>query len=153
MASKYSFQEYDAQKMARAIGRDLELSTKQAIEISKYLKHRKTSQAKNMLERTIELKFAIPYTRYTNGVGHRAGKMASGAYPVKASKQILKLIKSAESNAQSKGLGKNLEIIHMNANKAVRQAHHGRSGGRAFKRTHVEIVVAEAVTKKTEEKK
>jgi len=144
--TEYAFQGFDKERMSRALGRDLAISTKQAIEICNYLRHRKTGQAKMFLDGAIEKTHAIPFKRFTNGLGHKPGKMAAGRYPVKSSRAFLKLIESVEANAQTKGFNTgDLEIIHLCAHKAARPVHHGRHQGREFKRTHVELVVTEVV--------
>ncbi len=148
----YAFQTFDKELMARANGRDMAISTKVAIEICNYLRKRKLVQAKMLLQGVVEKKQAIPYKRFTDGVGHRSGKLASGRYPIKASRAILKLLESAEANAQTKGLNTaDLEIVHMCANKAHSPVHYGRHSGREFKRTHVEVVLQET-TKKEDSK-
>jgi large subunit ribosomal protein L22 len=140
----------------RALGRDLAISSKQAIEICNYLRHRKVAQAKMLLEQVMEQKQALPFKRFTDGLGHKPGKMASGRYPMKASKAFIGLLESVEANAQTKGLNTNeLEIIHLCAHRAHSPVHYGRNQGREFKRTHVEIVVQETAGKgkKNEQKK
>ncbi|MBW2968450.1 50S ribosomal protein L22 [Candidatus Woesearchaeota archaeon] len=151
---KYAFQGYNPETMARAAGRDIAISTKQAIEISNYLRHKKLILAKQLMEAVTEKKHAVPFKRFTNGVGHRRGKIASGRYPVKAAKAILKLLESAETNAQGKGLNtKDLEVFHICAHRAHAPVHYGRHGGREFKRSHVEIVLKETEAKSKKEKK
>lgn len=143
---KYAFQKFNKELMSRAVGRDLGISSKQSIEICKYLRHRKLQQAKKTLERVIKKEQAIPFTRFTNGLGHRPGKMSSGRYPFKASTAILKLLESVEANAQTKGLNTGeLEIVHLSAQRAAMPMHSGRHHGTQFKRTHIEIVVQETV--------
>ena len=129
--------------MAKAYGKGLGISTKVSIEIANYLRGRTTTKAKWILERVLEKKQAIPFKRFTDGVGHRVGNMASGRYPQKASAEFLKLIKQAEANAQAKGLSEDLVINHLAAHKASSQFRQGRQRRRKFKRTHVEIVVME----------
>ena len=145
---KYAFKAYNKELMARAVGRDVAISVKQAIEISNYLRNRKLAQAKMLLEKVIEKKQAVPFKRFTNALGHRPGKMTSGRYPVKASQEFLNLLEAAESNAQIKGLNTSeLQIIHLCAHKAHSPVHYGRHSGREFKRTHIELVLQETVTK------
>ncbi|MBI5880864.1 50S ribosomal protein L22 [archaeon] len=110
---KYAFQGLNKELIARAVARDVEASTKQSIEICNYLRHRKLAQAKATLERVILKEQAIPFKRFMNALGHKPG-MASGRYPIKASKIFLKLLESVEANAQTKGLNtSNLEIVHI----------------------------------------
>lgn len=151
---KYAFQGYDAQSMARVAGRDLAVSTKQAIEICNFIRHKKLLLAKKLMEGVKEKKTAVPYKRFTDGVGHRRGKMASGRYPVKAATAILRLLESAETNAQTKGLNtKDLEIFHICTHKAHSPVHYGRHGGREFKRSHIEIVLKETEAKPEKQNK
>src|SRR3989338_2021572 len=139
--------------MARAVGRDLSISKKQSVEICKWIRYKSTSRAKRILEDAIKMERAIPYTRFNWNVGHRPG-MGTGRYQIKASTEILALIKSAEANAQLKGLNTgNLHIVHINAQKAPTPHHYGRQRGTKMKRTHIEIVLQERAEKKNEEKK
>ncbi|MFH1506421.1 MAG: 50S ribosomal protein L22 [archaeon] len=138
----YSFQGLK-ENMARAVARDIPISRKVGIEISNHLRGRSTERAKIILENVIALKEAIPYKRFTNGVGHRKGNMASGRYPIKAATEFLKLIKMAETNAQDKGLALDLNIIHLSTQKAAQQFHYGRQRRRLVKKAHVELVVQE----------
>lgn len=142
-SAKYSFQGL-TESMAKAMKRDAELSFKVAIEISSFLKGKTTSNAKTILERVLLMKQPIPYKRFKGGVGHRKGAGISvGRYPQKGAAIFMELIKSAEANAQAKGLSTELKIIHLAAQKSSGAFHSGRSGRRKFKRSHLEIVVQE----------
>ena len=46
-----------------------------------------------ILEKVIEGKQAVPYTRFVANIPHRKGKIRTGRYPLKASKEILNLVK------------------------------------------------------------
>ncbi|HII72272.1 TPA: 50S ribosomal protein L22 [Candidatus Woesearchaeota archaeon] len=145
---KYAFKDFEKDLMARASGRDLDISTKQAIEICSFLRNKKLQRAKQILKNVMEKKEAIPFKRFTDGLGHKRGNIAAGRFPFKASSRMLKLLESVEANAQSKGLNtSDLEIIHICANIAHRPMHHGRQSRRLFKRTHVEVVVKETAKK------
>ena len=153
----YSMQEMK-ENMAKAYGKSLGISTKTSIEIANHLRGRTTTKAKWILEQVLQKKQAIPFKRFTDGVGHRPGGIGAGRYPQKASEEFLKLVKQAEANAQAKGLSENLIIVHLSANKASSQFRQGRQRRRKFKRCHLEIVVQEMdapkkkAEKKTEEK-
>ena len=68
--------------MAKAISKDLGISTKVSIEISNFLRGKKTQEAKSILERVLKKKQAIPFKRFTDGVGHRKGaNIAAGRFP------------------------------------------------------------------------
>lgn len=141
---KYAFQGYDKEKMARVVGRDLSMSTKDSIEICSFIRGKKLIRAKELLENVAKEKIPVPYKRFTEGAGHRKGRMASGRYPFKASTEILMLLDSLEANAQQKGLNASALVIkHACAHMASRPPRYGRIRGRRAKRTHVELVAAE----------
>ncbi|MBI4738231.1 50S ribosomal protein L22 [Candidatus Woesearchaeota archaeon] len=143
--AKYAFQGYNQGMMARAIGRDLDVSPKQAIEICNRLRRKSLTRAKQILQDAITMRKPIEFTRFTNGLGHKPGHMAAGRYPIKASQTILALLESAEVNAQSKGLNtSNLAIIHLCAHRANEPFHPGRQRRSQMKRAHIEVVMQEA---------
>ncbi|MCF7871812.1 50S ribosomal protein L22 [Candidatus Woesearchaeota archaeon] len=153
MDNKYAYKELK-ENMARALVKDASISTKTSIEMAKFLKGKTTEKAKTILNRVLEKKTAIPFTRFTNGLGHRAGSgIGTGRFPQKATEEFLDLIKSVEANAQAKGLSTNLKIIHLLANKASNQFHYGRQRRRKYKRTHLELVVEEQEETKQDNKK
>lgn len=150
---KYAFGKFNKELMARASARDAPVSTKTAIEMCNFLRKRKLSQAKVLMQEVQDMKRAVPFKRFTDGVGHRAGKLASGRFPQKGSRIMLNLLESVEANAQLKGLNTNeLSIIHICAHKAHTPVHYGRNSGRSYKRTHIEIVVQETPSKKEKTK-
>ena len=129
---------------AKVIGRDLSISTKQAVEISKFIKGKTIKRSKELLSKVIEGKLVVPFTRFNRDTGHKKGKIGPGRYPKKASSIIVKLLNSLEANAQNKGLDTNsIYIKKMIANKASEPWHFGRIRGRKMKRTHIEIVAEE----------
>lgn len=134
---------------AKANGISLSISTKQAIEICSFIRNRNLQEAKKLLNEVILLKKSIPFTRFNADLGHKK-KIGPARYPVKAAKQINKLLDSVEANAQFKGLGKNLIIKHIKADFASRPFHFGRQRRRKMKRTNIEIVVEEKVEQKKE---
>lgn len=151
MPHNYSFHGYEKEKMARVIGKDLPISTKQCIEICSFIKGRNLQKAKEMLEEVLKMKRAVPFSRFTEGAGHKKGRMAGGKYPLKASAQIIELLNSLEANAMQKGLNTSLLAIrHACANRASKTPRYGRRRGITAKRTHVEFVAAEADEAKKE---
>lgn len=136
--------------MARALGVDLPISTKVSIEICNKIRNMKLERAITDLEKVTEKKMPIKFTRFNGDTGHKPG-IGPGKYPIKACKEIIKMLKSVQSNAGSKGLDVNsLFIKHVCAQKASKTLHYGRRYGREMKRTHIEVVVAERVEKKKE---
>ncbi len=146
MAS-YKYSTKIGEKEAAAVGIALPISTKQAIEICSFIRGKKLERAKVMLSNVIDEKIAVPFKRFTDGVGHRKGKIASGRYPKKACSLILNLMNSAQANAQFKGLSSvDLMVRHISAQKSSNTPKYGRR--RAFtKRTSIEIVLSEAEKK------
>ncbi|MEK6853093.1 MAG: 50S ribosomal protein L22 [Nanoarchaeota archaeon] len=136
--------------IARAL--NLPVSTKQCVEICRSLRFKDISYAKKFVEEVSLLKRAVPYKRSVMNIAHKAG-MSAGRYPQKAAKEILRLLKSVEANAQAKGLDvSNLKITKILANRASIPLTGGRHGG-ATKRTHVEVEVREKFAKKKAEAK
>ncbi|PIN80783.1 50S ribosomal protein L22 [Candidatus Woesearchaeota archaeon CG10_big_fil_rev_8_21_14_0_10_30_7] len=142
--SKKNYSTKPGENSAKALGTNLTISPKQSIEVCSFIRNRKLQVAKKMLEEVLTKTIAVPFTRYNKGLGHRKGNMASGKYPLKTCSQILKLLNSAESNAQNKGLNSNnLVITHINAHRGTRIQRHKRVGSTTAKLTHVEIVLEE----------
>jgi large subunit ribosomal protein L22 len=108
-------------------------------------------KAIELLESVIEEKAWIPYRRHKKKRGHHSGmkKWMAGGHPVKASEHILKILKNAEGNADSKGLDiDRLRILHAAAHRGrTYKAYIERAFGRStpyFENTsHVEIVLEE----------
>ncbi len=142
------------ENQAKALARDASVSFKSAIEACNFLRGRTTKQALSLLEKVLDKKIAIPFKRFTDGVGHRRGNgIAAGRYPQKLSDVLIKLIKNAEANASIKALNENLKIVHLSAQKASVPMHYGRHPRREMKRSHIELIVEEIEEKKKEPKK
>lgn len=131
----------------------LSISTKQSVEIASFLRNKKVSQAKSLLNEVISMKRAVPFKRYNRDLGHKPG-MAAGRYPIKASQEFLNLLNTLEANAEFKGLdSKNLIISTIKANKGTQQYKPGRHRGRTMKRTHITIIAKEIEEQKDDRKK
>jgi large subunit ribosomal protein L22 len=126
--------------------KNLEISTKKSIEVANFIRARKIKDAKEMLQRVIEMKQAVPYKRHNKDVPHRRGIMA-GRYPIKTCKVILKLLNNLEANAENKGLSSNLIISEIIVNQGNKQMHFGRHSRRKMKRTHIKIIAKEIENK------
>ena len=147
----YSITELDTEKAVKASGRELRISPKHAREVCKTIKGMHLDKAKRYLEQVTAKKQPLPFRRFVKKLGHRHGmqKAMVGKYPVKAAAQILKVLESAEGNAEFKGLDvERLRIIHASAYPGMKIK---RSIPRAFGRstpknktlTHIEIVLEE----------
>jgi large subunit ribosomal protein L22 len=147
----YSVIGLDPDKTAIASGRNMRCSPKDSREICKVIRGMMLDKAIETLEGVVELKVWIPYKRHRGERGHHPGvkKWDAGGHPVLASKNILKVLKNAESNADNKGLDiDRLKIVHAAANhgriykKFIERAF-GKSNAYYETTTHVEIVLEE----------
>jgi len=131
------------------------VSTKYAVAICKFIKGKRIGDAIRNLEEVMVKKKHIPMIG-EYGHKHGVGKIASGAgkYPVNASKQFIVLLKSLSGNANANDMDEPI-ISECIANKAVRPM--GRFGRWERKRTHIKLIAREKKVgnknKKVEEKK
>ena len=151
----YSFieQKYDADRLAKASGRDLRIKPKPAREVCAVIKGMKLEQAKRYLEKVIQLKQSVPFRRHKKKQAHRKDlkqyKWYAGRYPQKTAARIYELLTSVESNAEYKGLDtEQCRIIHAATHqgriiKRYIERAHGRSSPKFGHLSHVEIVVYE----------
>ena len=125
-------------------GRSLPISLKDSVAIGKFIKGKKIEIAIKDLEQVILKKKAVPMT---GEMAHKKGKgMMTGKYPVKASENFIKLLKSLSANGINHSM--NLETAKIKEtipNKSPEQVH--RFGGTKFKRTHVRIIAMEGKSK------
>jgi len=150
---KYAFTKYDPATMARAANRDVGISFKKSVMIAQKLRGMMSDKALAYLGRVQAQKEAVPFTRFRNGAGHKPGAMAAGKYPVKAAAEFAALLEQAVANAENKGLGTPLRIVHIVANEAARPLRAGRKRSQATKRTHLELVLVETDESKKREKR
>ena len=147
----YSFTKFEADEIAKASGRDLRISPKAAREICKTISQMKLDDAKRFLQDVINKKRAVPYRRHKKEVSHKAGidGWYAGRYPVKAAKEILRVLDSLEANAETKNLDiERLKIVHAAAQRArVIKRYIPRAMGRSSpsfdQLCHVEFAVEE----------
>lgn len=153
MSRNYTYQNWKPETMARVYGRDIPISTKQSVEICKFIKGKSIERAKKELHDVLSHKMAVPFTRFNWNIGHKPG-IGPGAYPENASAAILTLLESVEANAVNKNLDAgSLVIVHAAAQFASRPWRYGRQMRRKAKRSHVEIVVAVSAKQEKAEKK
>ncbi len=150
----YSVKFRDETLIAKASARDVPISYRKMVDLVALLRGKKLSEAREILQRVIEKKEAVPIRRYHGKQAHRRGLADKagwpvGRYPVKAAKYLLKLLDNVENNAIDKGLDVDrLKIIHMAVHKAITLKRYmprafGRSTPRFKHYSHVEIVVKE----------
>ncbi len=149
---KYSFKGFKPETMARCVGKDLSISSKHAIEICRFIRHKNLQKAKTLLDKVIKKEMALKFTRFNKGVGHKPG-IGPGRFPVKACAEINKLLENVENNAVFKGLDANsLRLKHISCQRASRPLKFGRRTRGESKRSHIEIVVEE-ISESKEKKK
>ena len=142
------------EKTAKASGRELKVSHKAAREVCRTIKGMMLTDAKQYLRDVIAKKKSIPYRRYNKKLPHRHGLVNSfsGRYPLKASRDTLNILQSAQANAENKGLDVDrLRIIHAAAYQGVKLKRYkpraqGRSSPKFDITTHIEIVLDEKPT-------
>lgn len=140
MTTKYSTVS-DPATTARAYGKDLPVSPKSGRNVAKAIKGMPVSRAKTFLEEVAELKTPVPFTVRKRKIAHRRGDgFGPGKYPRKVAQHFLKVLESAEANAEYKGLDtETLVITHASAYQGqVFKSYIPRAYGRAtphFERT------------------
>uniref|UniRef100_A0A7C4W3S3 Large ribosomal subunit protein uL22 n=1 Tax=Geoglobus ahangari TaxID=113653 RepID=A0A7C4W3S3_9EURY len=137
----YAYKPKDEVNSAKAMGYEMEISFKHAVEICRAIKGMKIDEAIKYLEEVVEMKRAIPFRKHKKKVPHRRGleKWYAGRYPTKATKHIIKVLKNLKANAEYKGLEvEKLVITHAQAKKGrVLKRFIPRAFGRATPRNKV----------------
>lgn len=132
--------------VARALGKERRISPKQAMEVCRAIRGMSLDEAKEYLEAVQQKKRAVPILRHRKKVAHR-GPKGSGQYPVKAAREILKVLKNAEANAIYKGLDvEKLKVVHASAYKGTSipgfiPRAFGRSSPAISPLTNIEIIL------------
>lgn len=133
MTTKYSTYS-DPATTARAYGKDLDVSPKSGRNVCKAIKGMPVGRAKQFLQDVADLKTPVPFLVRKRKIAHRRGEgFGPGKYPVKVCQQFLKVLESAEANAEYKGLDtETLVITHASAYQGtVQKAYTPRAQGRA----------------------
>jgi large subunit ribosomal protein L22 len=144
-------EELDPEKTVKASGRELRVSHKSAREVCQTIKGMMLTQAKQYLTDVVAKKKPVPFRRFRKKSGHRHGleKAFAGKYPVKAAMRILKVLESAEANAENKGLDtERMRVIHASASQGMKvKRYMPRAQGRTTPHfdtlVHVEIALEE----------
>lgn len=130
-----------------AYGKEVRVSPKNAMEVCRAIRGMRLEAAKDYLAAVQSKEKAVPILRHRKKVAHRGGAKGSGQYPVKAAREILKVLKNAEANATYKGLDlEKLKVVHASAYKGasipgfVPRAF-GRSSPSVTPLTNVEIIL------------
>ena len=146
---KYRYsKQTDPDRSAKASARDIDISPKAAREICKAIKGMTIHKSIEFLENVIEKKQAVPYRRHKRNVGHKSSLVGfpAGRYPVKAAKEILKVVKNLENNAENNQLQIDKCVItHAVSLQGTRQMGifhraHGSSSPKIRQFVHVELI-------------
>lgn len=137
---------------AKALGREMRISPKQAVEVCRAIRGMGLEDAKKYLEAVVEKRVPVPFKRHRKKIGHRRGIKGwdSGRFPTKVAKAVLEVLKNAEANAVYKGLDVDkLKIVHASAQKGIKiPGFIPRAFGRATPfdqfTTNLEIILKEA---------
>ncbi len=141
-------QKTDPETTSKAIGVEYSVSPKHAREVCKMLTGMKVEDAKKYLKGVIDLKTPVPYTRFKMFLNPKP-KVGPGRYPRNAAKAILRVLESAQSNAEYKGLeADNMKIKVAAAHRGrIEKAFMPRAQGRSTpwneQTTNIEIILEE----------
>ena len=141
----------DPDKTAVACGRNLNISPKHAREICLALKGMKLETAMDYLDDVMALKRSIPFKRHNKKMSHRSDLRGwhSGRYPVKASREIKKVLENLENNAIFKGLdSEKMKLTHIISQRARKvkgfmPRAQGSSSPKYNTLSHIEVVAEE----------
>ena len=138
----------DPDKTALASGRNLNISPKHAREVTRAIKGMKLETAMDYLDDVMALKRSIPFKRHNKKMSHRSDLRGwhSGRYPVKACREIKKVLENLENNAIFKGLdSEKMFLAHIISQRARQtkgymQRAQGSSSPKYNTLTHIEVV-------------
>jgi large subunit ribosomal protein L22 len=144
----YSFRNFEKSKHVRASLREIQISHKHAREVALAIRGMYLNKAREFLENVTVLKQPVAYRRYKNEVGHRSNLQGfpAGRFPVKTSKEFLRLLDNLEANAEYKGMDLDrLKLIHISAYPGVKIERstpraYGRNSAKNNTLVHVEVV-------------
>ena len=155
MVKSYAYNINNNAKAAKASGTHIRVHYKHCREIANAIKGRTVPAAKKYLQNVLLYKEAIPFTKYTGGIGrHAAAKQTKTpgdkvAWPQKATKTFLDLLTNIGSNAEAKGLDISKVILtHANCNQAPKMRRrtyraHGRINAYMSCPAHIALVAEE----------
>jgi len=143
----YSIQ-MDPEKTSKAIGKEASVSPKHCREVCKMLVGMKVEDAKTYLKDVADAKTPVPYTRFKIYLSPKP-KVGPGRYPRNAALAILRVVESAQSNAEYKGLeadGMKVKVAAAHRGR-VQKGFMPRAQGRSTpwndQTTNIEIVLEE----------
>ena len=138
--------EADPDTTSKAIAKELPISPKFSREICRMIRGKKVDDAIRMLEEVVELR--RPVRRYNYGVAHKSG-VGPGRFPKKAAAAIIKVLQSAKSNAEYKGLDADnmrVRIVSAHLGRTIpgyMPRAHGRSTAWDQQTVNIEVILEE----------
>jgi large subunit ribosomal protein L17e len=141
-------------KSCKARGSDLRVHFKNTRETAMAIRGMRLKKAKQFLEDVLAHKQAVPFRRFTGGVGRHAQAkqhwMATQCrWPKKSAEFLIGLLRNAEANAEIKGLNTNaLRVSWIQVNRAQKQRRrtyraHGRINPYMSSPCHIELILTE----------
>lgn len=105
---------------ARALGKEMRVSPKHAMEVCRAIRGMKLAAAKEYLQAVATKQRPVPFRRHRKKLAHGRGAKGSGRFPVKAARAISMVLENAKANATYKGLDpEKLKIVHASAYKGI----------------------------------
>ncbi|HUZ79046.1 MAG TPA: 50S ribosomal protein L22 [Thermoplasmata archaeon] len=144
----YTYRDEAGTSVARARGVELPISPKKTYEVLNAIRGLPLERARTVLEDAVELRRAIPFRRYNQETSHKRG-VGPGRFPKKVAKNVLQILRNAESNAEYESLDTDRLYVKVAASsrgrilKASMPRAHGRATPWNEQTTHIEIVLAE----------
>ena len=89
---KYAAQNVDAEVTAKAVGRDIPVKPKFAVNVARAIRGKPVPKAKRFLEDVIKLERAVPFVTHHRNVKHQKG-IGPGRFPVNCCKAFLAVLK------------------------------------------------------------
>ena len=144
----YTYRDQSGVTVARARGVEVPISPKKTYEVLNAIRGLPVERARSVLTAAIEMRRAIPFRRYNQETAHHPGA-GPGRFAVKVCRNVLKILESAEGNAEYEGLDADRLFVKVAASargrirKATMPRAHGRATAWNEQTTNIEIVLAE----------
>ncbi len=119
MGISYSV-EVDEERSAKAMGRELSVSKKDAVELCRHVKGLPLGDAWDTLRAIADGEEPVPLKKHNSGVGHRSNidGWDAGRFPKKAAESLLDILYNAEANADNQGYDPDEMVVeHIAAHK------------------------------------
>jgi large subunit ribosomal protein L22 len=119
MGISYSV-EVDEERSAKAMGRELTISKKDAVELCRFLRSRSLEDARETLTAVADSEEPVPLKKHNSGSGHTSGidGWDAGGFPNKAAEAIDDVLYNAKMNAEEQGFDTDEMVVdHIAAHK------------------------------------